>query len=155
VSDYTVRLATAADAEVIARHRVEMFRAMGRVSRLDEVERATTTRVGEQLASGDYIGWVIEHDGRPVAGAGVMLHPYYPSDTNPRGRPTAYILNVYVEPEHRRRGLAARLVETILAWCRDNDIPRASLHASDAGRPVYQRFGFIATNELRLELPTP
>jgi GNAT superfamily N-acetyltransferase len=152
VSDYRIRRAIGADAAVIARHRVEMFRAMGITGALDQVEAATRARLSDQLESGEYAGWLVEHQGLPVAGAGVLLHQYYPSVTNPRGRPTAYILNVFTEPAHRRRGLARRLVEAILTWCTANDIARASLHASDAGRPVYEQLGFAATNELRIEL---
>ncbi|HWW87233.1 MAG TPA: GNAT family N-acetyltransferase, partial [Vicinamibacterales bacterium] len=86
-----------------------------------------------------------------VAGAGVLLHQYYPSRANPRGRPTAYILNVFTEPDHRRQGLAHDLISEILAWCRVHDIPRASLHASRFGRSVYNRLGFKETNEMRLD----
>jgi len=154
VSDYTIRRATVTDAAAIARHRIEMFRAMGITSPLDEVEAATRVRLAEQISSGEYVGWLIDHSGFPVAGAGVLLHQYYPSTANPRGRPTAYILNVYTEPGHRRRGLAGRLVEAILAWCTANDIPRASLHASEEGRLVYERLGFASTNELRVNLLT-
>ena len=80
------------------------------------------------------------------------LHQYYPTRTNPRGRPTAYILNVYTEPGHRRQGLAHQLIAEILAWCRAQDIPRASLHASPFGRSVYQRLGFAQTNEMRADM---
>jgi GNAT superfamily N-acetyltransferase len=154
VSDYIVRAAVVADAAVIARHRVEMFRAMGVTGpALETVEEATRTRLAGQIASGEYAGWLAEYEGTPVAGAGVLLHQYYPTVTNVRGRPTAYILNVFTEPAHRRRGLARRLLEAILDWCAEHDIPRASLHASDDGRLVYEQLGFASTNELRLELP--
>jgi GNAT superfamily N-acetyltransferase len=153
VPNYSIRRATESDAAVIARHRVEMFRDMGELT-ADEalvVESASRTRLVDQLRSGDYVGWLVETGGQVVAGAGVVLHEYYPSRTNPRGRPTAYILNVFTEPEHRRKGLAADLVKEILVWCRAYDIPRANLHASRFGRPVYRRLGFVETNEMRLD----
>jgi GNAT superfamily N-acetyltransferase len=153
VSDYTIRTAVAGDAAVIARHRVEMFRAMGIDDpALDTVEAASRARLIEQITSGEYLGWLAEHDGTTIAGAGVLLHQYYPSVANVRGRPTAYILNVYTDPAYRRRGLARRLVEEILGWCAANDIPRASLHASAAGRAVYEQLGFVSTNELRIDV---
>ena len=55
------------------------------------------------------------------------------------------------EPGHRRQGLAHQLIAEILAWCRANDIPRASLHASQFGVSVYERLGFAQTNEMRVE----
>lgn len=149
MSGYRIRSATAADAAVIAHHRVAMFRDMGEGGDDERIEAATRERLVEQLASGDYRGWLVEADGAVVAGAGILLHHYYPNAKNPRGRPTAYILNVYTEPAHRSRGLAAGLIETILDWCRAHDVPRASLHASELGRALYERLGFAATNEMR------
>ena len=151
--DYRVRQATVSDASVIARHRVGMFQDMGELA-LDEaavVESASRTRLLGQLVSGEYVGWLAETRGEVVAGAGVLLHLYYPTRANPRGRPNAYILNVYTEPGHRRQGLACQLIAEILAWCRARDIPRASLHASRLGRSVYERLGFAQTNEMRID----
>jgi GNAT superfamily N-acetyltransferase len=150
---YTIRQATVADAAAITRHRIEMFREMGELT-ADEavvVESASRPRLAAQLESGEYLGWLTETSGQVVAGAGVLLHQYYPSRANPRGRPTAYILNVFTEPDHRRQGLAHDLISEILAWCRVHDIPRASLHASRFGRSVYNRLGFKETNEMRLD----
>jgi GNAT superfamily N-acetyltransferase len=153
VSDYRIRAATVADAVVIARHRVEMFRDMGvPAAALEPVRTATEQRVRQQIAAAEYHGWLVELDGAVVAGAGVLLHQYHPSAPNPLGRPTAYILNVYTEPDHRRHGLARRLMNEILAWCVAENIPRASLHASEAGRSMYEQLGFVTSNELRLDL---
>ena len=152
--DYRIRQATVSDAPVIARHRVGMFQDMGELAsdETDVVEAASRTRLTGQLLSGEYVGWLAETDGEVVAGAGVLLHQYYPTRTNPQGRPTAYILNVYTEPRHRRQGVAQQLIEEILAWCRAHDIPRASLHASRFGKSLYERLGFAQTNEMRRDI---
>ena len=60
------------------------------------------------------------------------------------------LLNVYTEPEFRQRGIARRIMGTILAWLKEQGFPSASLHASDEGRPLYEDLGFEATNEMRL-----
>ena len=151
--NYLIRQAVVSDALIIARQRVEMFRDMGELTPDERavVESASHSRLVGQLASGEYMGWLAETGGQVVAGAGVLLHQYYPTRANPRGRPTAYILNVYTDPRHRRQGLAHQLITEILAWCRAHDIPRASLHASRFGRSIYERFGFVATNEMRVD----
>lgn len=155
MSEYRIRVATPADAGIIARHRVGMFADMGELlpDAAPIVEAESRARLARELASGEYVGWLVESsDGQVVAGAGVVMHAYYPSAVNPRGRPTAYILNVFTEPSHRRRGLAGRLVSEILAWCRTRDLPRVTLHASISGRAVYERLGFRTTNEMRVDL---
>lgn len=62
----------------------------------------------------------------------------------------AYIVNVYVEPACRRRGIARVLLQTILDWCAQQNLNIIALHASDFGRPLYESLGFTATNEMRL-----
>ena len=37
----------------------------------------------------------------------------------------------------------------VLAWTRDQAITSSVLHASDAGRPLYEALGFVPTNEMR------
>ncbi len=59
------------------------------------------------------------------------------------------MLNVFTEPAWRRRGLAELLMRHILDWARQERLDRLVLHASDDGRPLYERLGFAATNEMR------
>ncbi len=53
------------------------------------------------------------------------------------------------EPEWRRRGIASELLTRIIDWARTKRLDRLVLHASKEGRALYQRFGFVATNEIR------
>lgn len=154
MSEYEIRRAVVEDAEAIARHRVRMLAEAGEIDEeaTPAVESATLARVKVELAAGVYWGWVAEARGEVVAGAGMVLHPYYPNAKNPFGRPAAHIFNVYTDPRHRGRGLASRLVAEILDWARAEGLRFATLHASSAGRPIYERLGFVQTNELRARL---
>ncbi|HXQ22618.1 MAG TPA: GNAT family N-acetyltransferase [Candidatus Acidoferrales bacterium] len=152
-AEYVVRAAIHADAAVIAHHRAAMFRDMGLIPD-DEVpahETASRAYLAMALPSGEYLGWVVEVSGEVVAGGGVLVRRMLPRPGWPQGGEEAYVLNMYTEPAHRRRGLARALMETILAWCRARLITRVSLHASDDGRPLYESLGFLPTNEMRLE----
>jgi GNAT superfamily N-acetyltransferase len=62
--------------------------------------------------------------------------------------PEALVVNVFVEPTHRRRGLARRLMLAILDWCREERIGRVALHPTDAARPLYASLGFAASGEM-------
>jgi GNAT superfamily N-acetyltransferase len=59
---------------------------------------------------------------------------------------------MYTEPEARRRGTAKQLLEVLLDWCRTAGFCAVSLHASPAGRPLYETAGFQPTNEMKLTL---
>ena len=40
----------------------------------------------------------------------------------------------------------------MIEWCRKKGFSAVSLHASDAGRPLYETAGFQPTNEMTLKL---
>jgi GNAT superfamily N-acetyltransferase len=72
--------------------------------------------------------------------------------TNPRNPDSrrAYIANIYTKPDYRSRGIARRIMNTILDWCRAEGVEGVALHASPFGRPLYESLGFEPTNEMRL-----
>jgi GNAT superfamily N-acetyltransferase len=146
MSDYSVRPAGIGDAAIIATHRAAMFHDMGELSAADVATMKTcmTPWFAERLASGDYVGWFVEHDTQVVAGGGVLLRDLWsmPRVLTP-GR-NAHVGNVYTEPAHRRRGLARLIMETILDWCAVNAIGLVTLSASPDGRSLYEHLGFSA-----------
>ena len=134
-----------------------MFQDMGNV--LDdafEILRVKArTRLEQWIDSGDYIGWLAIPSDEPeliVGGAGVQLQPILPRpldvSTIGEGR-QGTIVNVFTEPQWRRRGIAGLLIKEILNWSRNEQIDRLVLHASDEGRSIYERLGFITGNEMR------
>jgi GNAT superfamily N-acetyltransferase len=56
---------------------------------------------------------------------------------------------VYTEKPWRRRGVAALLMRHVLEWARTSEMETLVLHASEDGRPLYERLGFVVTNEMR------
>jgi GNAT superfamily N-acetyltransferase len=159
VSDsFKIRRATVSDADVIAWRRARMFQDMGDVSGdAFEILRAKArVRLKEWLESGDYIGWLATPADKLetiVGGAGVQLQPILPRplDASTIGEGwQGTIVNVFTEPQWRRRGISSLLVEEIVTWSKDQRIERLLLHASDEGRSLYEQFGFVASNEMRL-----
>jgi GNAT superfamily N-acetyltransferase len=153
---FRIRRATVQDADIIAWHRARMFQDMGDVSDgAFEILRAKARlRLKGWLESGDYIGWLATPADKPetvVGGAGIQLQPILPRprDASIIGEgPQGTIVNVFTEPQWRRGGIASRLVKEIIAWSKNEGLDRLLLHASDDGRSVYERLGFIAGNEM-------
>ena len=155
-----VRQAGAADIPLLAYHRAAMFRDMRQLAPHQEapLQRETAAYLRDALARGEYLAWIAEDTGTPVVaigGAGVQLRPILPrprtADEDLELGPEAIILNVYVEPAWRRRGVAQALMRVVLDALAVRGIRRIVLHASDDGRRLYERFGFVPTNEMRLE----
>jgi GNAT superfamily N-acetyltransferase len=146
--------ATPSDLETILHHRREMFREMGHANDPDLFVRADDLArkfFGKAFRDGHYHGWLVEEGGRAVAGGGVILVEYHPSPTNPCDR-RPWIVNMYTEPAARRQGFARLLMETMIAWCKAEGFAKLYLHASDAGRPLYEIIGFQPSNEMILKL---
>ncbi len=82
------------------------------------------------LTLGDGVGFFLG-DAVPVATAIAL----------PFGDRFAWISMVLVSRLYRHRGLATRLMENRLAYCKNMGLP-AMLDATDAGRPIYAALGF-------------
>jgi GNAT superfamily N-acetyltransferase len=149
---FEIREAGLPELEVILHHRRSMFRDMreGTVEELDRMVAAARPMFAKAVENGSYHHWVaMADDGRVAAGGGVLLCPW---PANPREACTerAVILNVYTEPEFRRRGLARQVMQVILEWVKAHGLASVNLHASDEGRFLYESVGFKPTNEMRL-----
>ncbi|MDV6373181.1 GNAT family N-acetyltransferase [Deinococcus arenicola] len=148
----TLRAATLADAELIQAQRDAMFTDMGSdAARVRASSGPSLEWLRGALADGGYSGILIERGEQIVAGAGVswQMLPPSPRTVTPL---RAYIQNVYVAPEERGQGLAGYLMQVLLDECRARGVEQVSLHASDAGKPTYDKLGFVPTNEMRLTL---
>jgi ribosomal protein S18 acetylase RimI-like enzyme len=145
------RAATAADAAIITRHRRRMFVDAGRSDNriLDVMEEHFLPWVTEQLQSGKYMGWLaLDEAGEVIGGSGLMLLDWPPHPLDPTSIHRGYLLNVYVEPAHRRKHVASRLIELALAEARRRRVRVVALHTTDAGRALYESNGFRDTNEM-------
>jgi GNAT superfamily N-acetyltransferase len=154
---YSIRQATTSDAAIIAHHRVAMFQDMGDVPTAalsTELLSRSNAALSALFREGSYVGWLAVDAGeRVIAGAGAQIQPQLPRISHDGAqvavRPVALVLNVYTEPAWRRKGIARALMQRIMGWATTEGIDRVLLHASDAGRPLYQSLGFVPTNEMR------
>jgi GNAT superfamily N-acetyltransferase len=104
-----------------------------------------------KMETGEYLAWfAIAPDGSVAAGAGLWLMDW-PPHIVAGGKWRGNIVNVYTETVYRRKGLARELMRTAMDWCAREGVGTVILHASDEGRPLYEKLGFEATNEMRLK----
>jgi GNAT superfamily N-acetyltransferase len=143
-----------ADIGTIMEHRLRMFAEMGYGQRdaVRHIQRGTKRYLRHALRSDRYRAWLaVDESGAAVAGAGLIVANWPGTPRDGTGR-RAWILNVFVEPRWRRRGIARRLVQEIVSHCRSEGFASVSLHASADGRQLYESLGFCPTNEMRLQL---
>jgi GNAT superfamily N-acetyltransferase len=146
-----VREAVAADLPELVRLRLALLSTFGPVDQPDALAEATAAYLERAMSAGSFLAVVADVDGRLVASSGLCVLRRLPLADNPGGL-EGYILNMYTEPAYRRQGMARRVLEAIVLWCRERGLKAILLHASDAGRPLYTQMGFEPTNEMRLYL---
>ena len=158
---FTIRQGRAEDALLIARHRARMFQDMGEVPPMmvESLIAASRSWIEGALDAGEYVGWLASPKQAShivVGGAGVQLrraapHPLHNEtcDVTIAKGAHAIVLNVYVEPEWRRHGLGALLMQQVIDWAQSEQLDRLVLHSSRQGRELYERLGFVPTNEMQ------
>jgi GNAT superfamily N-acetyltransferase len=149
----SIREATPKDAETIYRQRLAMFEDVWGELDPDGVAAMEATFVPwvrRGLTDGSYRGWLAcTEAGCAVAGGGLIVHEWMTGPRNSDSR-RAYIANIYTQPDYRSQGIARRIMNAILDWCRSEGFKGVALHASPYGRPLYESLGFEPTNEMRL-----
>lgn len=138
-----LRLATPADVDELVRLRRVMLDALG-AGEGAAWEDACAAFLRETLAAGTAAAVVAddpEAPGRLVACGVGTIDRRLPAPRNPDGL-HGYIASMVTEPAWRGRGLAAGIVEELLAWLGERGVYRVDLHASRDGEPIYRRLGF-------------
>ena len=152
---FRIRPATARDAELLVRHRQEMWTAIGTFPKAEMTRAGPRYRwwMTRERRAQRFFGFVAESGTGEIAGSGaVWLQASQPRPGRLARLQTPYIMSMYTEPAFRRRGVGSSLVRHMLSWARRRGFARVTLHASRFGRPVYERIGFEASNEMRFDL---
>jgi ribosomal protein S18 acetylase RimI-like enzyme len=149
----TIRAATRDDIAEILRQRRRMYEDMGYrdSAALDAMCSRSAGYLVKAISDGSFRAWLAVERDHVVAGAAIIVSPWlaHPYDLECR---RATILNVYTDPEFRRRGIGRRLMEELIGWCKTEGLAGVTLHSSDDGRHLYESLGFEASNEMRLKL---
>lgn len=153
VQTITIREGTVTDISAIARQRRRMCEDMNYsdAEALSTMVTVTADYLKKAIPEGSFRSWLACDNGRVVAGGAVVIVPW-PAHAYDLECRRATILNVYTEPEYRRRGIARQIMQTIVTWCKQQGFARVTLHASEQGRHLYESLGFTDSNEMRLNL---
>jgi GNAT superfamily N-acetyltransferase len=134
------------------RHRM-MVEAGGDHLLADDWREVTHDHYSQGYRNGSCVHFGWREEGCIVATTGALIRDDFPFFSF-KARRYGWIMDVYVLPEYRRRGLASSLTQRTIDWLRSKGIVVARLTASDEARRtgLYERMGFSFTNEMRLRL---
>ena len=94
------------------------------------------------IKSGAHIAFVCEHDGQLIATAGITLFEMMPTTQHPNGR-AARLMNMYVVPAYRHRGIAKELLNCAMSYAKEHGVGKVVLNPSHMGKSLYENYGFL------------
>ena len=144
------------DLDLVCEHRERMFRESNSPGRTEAILATQTAHfrpwLAMRLGKGSYFGYVVEDHGKPIAGIGLMVIDWPPGPSHPMHDKRGYVLNVFVEPSHRKQGIARALMDRADREFASRGVAFAILHATKMGRPLYEQLGWSATSEMAKSL---
>lgn len=148
----SVRLATLRDLDVLVRHRRKMFEEISDADpeELDAVDSAYRRWARARLRSGRLIAFLVESRGGHVSASGALWLMPLPPRPRTTGERAPYLMSMYTEREDRGKGYATLVVKAAVSWAKRRGFKVVLLHASDEGKRIYERAGFLPTSEMRL-----
>jgi len=154
---FIIAPATPEDIPVLADHHRKMFEEVVMSQKLypkalnsERLDREYIHKLTNELGTTCHVWVVRKNDGEVVASGGVSIISMVPVPSDYSYK-VAYIHSIFTENKFRNNGLAKRIMDEILQFCKLHGIKRLILNASEAGRPLYEKIGFeSATNSMRM-----
>ena len=145
IERFEYKKATMKDVDELVRMRIIVLRAANKLSDdvdMSLVEKESYAYYRHALKTGEHVAYLVYDNGKFIGAGGVSFYQVMPTYHNPTGK-KAYIMNMYTNPEYRRQGIAYHTLDLLIKDAREQGISHIALEATDMGRPLYERYGFI------------
>lgn len=152
--DLIYKRATLEDINTLVETRIEVLRAANKLcadTDMGEVERQSYLYYQKALSDGSHVAYLVFDESGCIGTGGVSFFQVMPTYHNPSGK-KAYIMNMYTNPKYRRKGIAYKTLDMLIKEIKSKGISSISLEATDMGRPLYEKYGFVKMNS-EMELP--
>ena len=136
---------TEEDIDELVRTRIMVLRAANKLSDdvdMSVVEEESYEYYRRALETGEHIAYLVYDNGTFIGVGGVSFYQVMPTYHNSTGK-KAYIMNMYTAPEYRRQGIAFHTLDLLVKDARKQGVLQIALEATDMGRPLYERYGFV------------
>ena len=135
------RIATIYDCETLTDLRMRMRKELDSDFNFELIYAETMDFFKRNIKSGTHIAFVCEYDKQIIGTVGITLFEIMPTTEHPNGK-VARLMNMYVEPIYRHKGIAKALLNCAMMYVRENQIGKIMLNPSRTGKSLYENYGF-------------
>lgn len=152
MAKFHISKGTDRDLELLVEHRMKMWKEIhpDQKEQVEMIRPDTREWITDLIKRGILTSFIVKDETGNIAGSGCVMV----RDDQVRIKSTLsrvpYLMSMYTETGFRNMGVATLIVGKAIEWARENGFDRMLLHASRAGRGVYEKFGFKDTSEMRM-----
>ena len=139
------RIATLNDLDLLTTSRIEVLKAANKLDAstdMANVEKESYNYYKKALEDNTHYAILVMEDDKFIGAGGVSFYSVMPTYHNPSGK-KAYIMNMYTAPDYRRQGIAYKTLDMLVKISKERGINQISLEATEMGRPLYEKYGFV------------
>ena len=141
-----IRVANNNDIELMMSSRLEMLKEVNSLDADYKYDESFVEHSRRYFLEGDQTT-VLALEGERVIGCGSICYiTIMPTFSHPTGK-RAHLMNVYTAKEYRGQGIGKKMVNMLIDDARNKGATEISLDATDAGRPLYRKCGFVDSGE--------
>ena len=107
--------------EDLVKTRIQVLRAANKLdgsADMGQTEQESRTYYEKSLEDGSHVAYLVYDGDRIIGTGGISFYQVMPTYHNPTGM-KAYIMNMYTDPEYRRKGIAMGTLDLLVQEARD------------------------------------
>ncbi|MBN2101645.1 MAG: GNAT family N-acetyltransferase [Candidatus Aenigmarchaeota archaeon] len=140
-----IRRAAIGDFEALKEIKTEFFRwECEQDSMLDPayIKRVLGMRLAKNIRQKNTVFVIAEENGKVIGFAGAEIKK---NGSDLKARQQGHLFSLYVRPNHRRKGIAEKLLNEVMKWFKEKKIDYLTLERWDHNKiaaSLYRKFGY-------------
>lgn len=133
------------DMELLMQSRLEMLRVVNELP-IDYVFSDEFVTKSREYFENANQTTVLAIDKSVIGCATLCYIEMMPTFSHPTGK-RAHLMNVYTNSRYRRQGIAFQMLSMLIGEAKEKGVTEITLDATESGRPLYKKCGFVESDE--------
>ena len=137
--------ATVDDIELLMQSRLKMLKAVNNLPE-DYMFSEELIKCSREYFKNPNQTTILAIEEKVIGCATICYIELMPTYSHPTGK-RAHLMNVYTNRQYRRQGIAFQMLSMLIKEASEKGVTEISLDATDLGRDLYKKIGFVDSNE--------